>query len=269
MKKTILAALAGAVLAATPALAQFEGEATMKLTMREGSGTGKAYVSKVGTRSELEIQTSRMPFRMTTLMKFSNPDVMYMINDKTKTYAEMDLKKIREQSSRMRGEKGKEAWTVKKLGRETVNGYSCEHILLTRAEDAKSEMEWWTSKDISGLNYETMRGLMRRGGQSDEGIMKALRDAGADGFVVKMVTREKGSPTPVATMELTKVERKSVPASMFEIPAGYTKQEGMLGAAGVMASPEQQEQMKKAMENLTPEQRKQIEDMMKARQQGQ
>ena len=51
MKKTILAALAGAVLAATPVLAQFEGEATMKLTMREGSGTGKAYVSKAGTRS--------------------------------------------------------------------------------------------------------------------------------------------------------------------------------------------------------------------------
>ena len=30
-------------------------------------------------------------------------------------------------------------------------------------------MEWWTSKDVSGLNYETMRGLMRRGGKNDEG----------------------------------------------------------------------------------------------------
>ncbi len=70
MKKTILAALAGAVLAATPAFAQFEGEITMKLTMREGSGTGKAYVSKAGARSELDIQTAKMPFRMTTLMKF-------------------------------------------------------------------------------------------------------------------------------------------------------------------------------------------------------
>ena len=269
MKKTILAALAGAVLAATPAFAQFEGEITMKLTMREGSGTGHAYISKAGARSELDIQASKMPFRMTTLMKFSNPDVMYMINDKTKTYAEMDLAKMRDQASKMRGEKAKETWTVKKLGKETVNGYSCEHVLLAHGDDAKSEMELWTSKDISGLSYESMRGLMRRGSQSDEGMMKALRDAGADGFVVKMVTRQKGNPTPVATMELTKVQRKSVPASMFEIPAGYTKQEGMLGAAGVMASPEQQEQMKKAMENLTPEQRKQIEDMMKARQQGQ
>lgn len=269
MKKTVLAMLAGAALAAMPARAQFEGELTMKLTMREGSGTGRAFVSKAGARSEIDIQTAQMPIKMTTLVKTANPDVMYMINDRQKTYAEMDLKNIREQAAKMHTGKASDAWVVKKLGRETVNGYSCEHILVTRAGDARTEQEWWTSKDVSGLSYESMRGLMRRGNQSDEGIMKALRDAGADGFVVKLITREKGNPTPVATMELTKAEKKSLPASLFEIPAGYTKQEGMMGAAGVMAPPEAQERMKKAMENLTPEQRKQIEDMMKARQQGQ
>ncbi len=59
MKKTVLAMLAGAALAATPAFAQFEGELSMKLTMRDGSGTGKAYVSKAGARSEIDIQTFR------------------------------------------------------------------------------------------------------------------------------------------------------------------------------------------------------------------
>lgn len=265
MKKTVLAMLAGVALAATPAFAQFEGELTMKLTMREGSGTGKAYVSKAGARSELDIHSAQMPFKMTTLVKTANPDIMYMINDQQKTYAEMDLKKMREQAARMKG--GKETWVVKNLGKETVNGYSCVHILLTRAEDSKSEQEWWTSKDVAGLSYESMRGLMRRGNQGDEGIMKALRDAGADGFVVKMVTREKGNPTPISTMDLTKAEKKSVSASLFEIPAGYTKQEGMMGAASVMAPPEAQEQMRKAMENMTPEQRKQMEEMIK-RQQG-
>ena len=267
MKKTVLAMLAGAALVAAPAFAQFEGEIGMKMTMREGQGTGKTYVSKIGSRSEIDMQAAKMPVKMTTLMKFANPDVMYMINDATKTYTEIDLKKVKEQAAKVPG-KEKDVWSVKKLGRETVNGYSCEHVLVTRSEDAKTEQEWWTSKDISGLSYESMRGLMRRGNQSDEGIMKALRDAGADGFVVKMVTREKGNPAAVMTMELTRAEKKSVPASLFEIPAGYTKQEGMMGGMGVMASPEQQEQMRKAMENLTPEQRKQIEDMMKARQQG-
>ena len=265
MKKTVLAMLAGAALVAAPAVAQFEGELSMKLTMRDGSGTGKAYVSRAGARSELDIQTGKMPFKMTTLMKASNPDVMYMINDQQKSYAEMDLVKMKEQAARYR-EKTKETWSVKKLGHEKVNGYASEHVLVTRAEDARTEQELWTSKDISGLTYESIRGLMRRGNQSDEGMMKALRDAGVDGFVVKMITRKKGNPAPVSTMELTKVERKSLPGSLFEVPAGYTKQEGMMGAASVMAPPGAGDEMRKAMENMTPEQRKQIEEMMKSQQ---
>jgi Spy/CpxP family protein refolding chaperone len=268
MKKTALAMLAAAALAATPAAAQFEGELTMKFTTREGIGTGRAYVSRVGARSELDIKSAHMPLKMTTLMKFSNPDVMIMINDQTKTYTEMDVKKTREQAAKMRGDKAKEAWVVKRVGRETVNGFSCENALVTRGDDAKSEQDWCLSKDVAGLSYESMRGLMRRGSPGEEGILKALHDAGVDGFVVKMVTREKGNPVPVSTMELTKVDRKSVPASLFEVPAGYTKQEGMMGAASVMAGPEAQDQMKKAMENLTPEQRKQIEEMMKRQQQS-
>ena len=88
MKKTVLAMLAGAALAATPALAQFEGELTMKITTPGGSGTGRAFVSKAGARSELDIQTAQMPFKMTTLVKTANPDVMYMINDAQKTSRE-------------------------------------------------------------------------------------------------------------------------------------------------------------------------------------
>ncbi len=264
MKKTVLAMLAGAALAAAPAFAQFEGEITMKMTMKEGGGTGRNYVSKAGVRSELDLQTARMPMKMTTLVRTATPDLVYLINDAQKSYAEIDSKKMREQLEKNRGKS--KGWTVKKLGRETVNGYSCEHVLIVHGDDAKSEQEWWTSKDIAGLSYESMRGLMRRGNESDEGVVKALREAGVDGFVVRMITREKGSPTPVMTMEITKVEKRSVPAALFEIPAGYTKQEGMMGAASVMAPAGANDEMRKAMENLTPEQRKQIEDMMKARQ---
>jgi hypothetical protein len=266
MKKSVLAILAGAALAATPAFAQFEGELSMKLTMREGNGTGKAFVSKAGARSELDIQTAQTPFKMTTLMKTAEPDVMYMINDQQKSYAVMDLRKMKEQAAKYH-EKTKETWSVKRLGTEKVNGYTAEHVLVSRAEDSKTEQELWTSKDIAGLNYESMRGLFRRGNAGDEGMMKALRDAEVDGFVVKMITREKGNPVPVATMELTKVEKRSLPASLFQIPADYTKKEGMMGAASVMAPPGAGDEMRKALEGMSPEQRKQIEEMMK-RQQG-
>jgi hypothetical protein len=264
MKRVLLNVLAGAALAAAPAFAQFEGEIDMKITGQEGmSGTGKVFVSKVGSRSEMDMQTARMPMHMVTLMKFSNPDVMYLINDKAKTYSEMDLRKAREAAAKMKGEK--KPWAAKVLGSEKVLGYSTKHVLLSRQGDA-SEMEVWTTKDLMGLSYESMRGLMRRGSGEDEGaMMKALKDAGADGFFVKMITREKGKTEPLTTMELTKAERRSLPASMFEVPSGYAKQEGMMGAAGVV-SPEAAEQMRKAMESMTPEQRRQMEEMMKRQQ---
>jgi Domain of unknown function (DUF4412) len=266
MKRVVLSVLAGAVLAASPAFAQFEGEIDMKITGQGGmTGTGKVFVSKVGSRTEMDMEAARMPVHMTTLMKFATPDVMYLINDKARTYSEVDTKKVREQAAKMAGSKDKEAYSVRVLGSERVLGYSTKHVLLSRPSD-KSEMEVWTTKDMLGLSYESMRGLMRRGAGDDDGsMMKALRDAGAEGFFVKMVTREKGKTEPLTTMELTKAEKKSLPVSLFEIPPGYTKQEGMVGAAGVM-SPEAAEQMKKAMENLTPEQRKQMEEMMKRQQ---
>jgi len=264
MKRVLLNVLAGAALAAAPAFAQFEGEIDMKITGQGGmTGTGKVFVSKAGSRSEMDMQTANMPMHMVTLMKFSAPDVMYLINDRTKTYGEIDVKKTRESVAKVKGEK--EAYSVKVLGSEKVLGYSTKHVLLSRPGD-RSEMEAWTTKDLLGLSYEEMRGLMRRGpGQDDGAMMKALRDARADGFFVKMVTRDKGKSEPLTTMELTKAEKRSLPASTFEIPSGYTKQEGGMGAAGVV-SPEAAEQMRKAMENLTPEQRKQIEDSTKKQQ---
>ena len=266
MKRVLLSVLAGAALAAAPAFAQFEGEIDMKITSQGGmTGTGKSFVSRVGSRTEIDMQSAQMPMHMVSLMKFANPDIVYLINDKAKTYSEMDVRKMRESASKMTADK--EPYTVKVLGSERVFGYSTKHVLLARKGD-KSEMELWTTKDIKGLSYESVRGLMRRGSNQDEGsFLKALRDAGADGFFVKMVTREKGKADVLTTMELTKAEKRSLPASLFEIPAGYTKQEGMMGAAGVV-SPEAAEAMRKAMEKMTPEQRKQFEEMMK-KQQGQ
>lgn len=266
MKRVVLSVLASTVLAAAPAFAQFEGEIGMKIAGQGGlTGTGKVFVSKAGSRTEMDMETARMPLHMTTLTRFSAPDVMYLINDKARTYSEIDTKKAREQAAKMGGSKDAEAYSVKVLGSEKVLGYSTKHVLLSRPSD-KSEMEVWTTRDLLGLSYETMRGLMRRGAQDEGSMMKALKDAGADGFFVKMVTREKGKTEPLTTMELTKAEKKSLPASMFEVPAGYAKQEGMLGAASVVAPPEAQEQMRKAMEGMTPEQRRQMEEMMKRQQ---
>jgi DNA-directed RNA polymerase specialized sigma24 family protein len=67
-------------------------------------------------------------------------------------------------------------------------------------------------------------------------------------------------------MEVTRVERKTLPASLFQVPAGYKETESAFGGV----TPEQQKaledarsQMKDALDKMTPEQRKAYEDAMK------
>src|SRR5262249_50589344 len=81
----------------------------------------------------------------------------------------------------------------------------------------------------------------------------------------KKIIRGKKGAAPAVTLELVKAEKRAVPAALLEIPAGYKKQEGMLSMMpGMMPiSPEQQQTINKAMDKLTPEQRKMLEGMMK------
>jgi len=77
-------------------------------------------------------------------------------------------------------------------------------------------------------------------------------------------------------MEVVKIDKKSLPASTFEIPADYTKSEGgLMDMMGGMSGPqadeankkmgEAQQRMQEALKNMSPEQREMIEKMMKQR----
>jgi hypothetical protein len=63
------------------------------------------------------------------------------------------------------------------------------------------------------------------------GMMKALNDAGCAGFFVKMISGDKKISM---TMQLTKAEKQSFPASMFKIPSGYTESKSNLMFGNMM-----------------------------------
>ena len=97
--------------------------------------------------------------------------------------------------------------------------------------------------------------------------MKALKDAAIEGYPIRMVMKESETGPVTMRMEATTVERRSLPGSLFEVPAGY-KETSMMG---VMAqTPEQAQQMegaqarmREAMEKMPPEQRKRMKEMLK------
>ncbi len=255
--------------ATATASAQFEGVADFKITTNTGqsqsvNGTGKMYVARKAYRSEFEMQMggaegrkdtrkSAAPTRMkmTMFSKLSEPDKLYMLNDENKTYSIWDLSKSREEAKNV----SKETYTVKKLGRDMVAGLSCQSALLTSSKG--DEIEACVSREFA-VSSDWITAMNRNDAGSGSWI-HALKNAGVEGFPVRWSTRSKGSKNTTMTMELTRVEKKSLPASLFEVPAGYKQTDMAMGGL----TPEQQKSIDDALKNLTPEQRKAYEDAMK------
>lgn len=110
-------------------------------------------------------------------------------------------------------------YTVTKIGTETINGYSCVHSKLSTSGRNSSDMDIWTSKNVPGYSL-LEKAMSSTKSFTTPDMLHALQQAGADGYFVKLEIKNKDISS---TMLLTKVEQKSLPSSLFEIPNGYTE----------------------------------------------
>jgi len=270
--KRILQGAIVLLLAAATARAEFEGVADMKITTEGGpggetvSGTGKIYFSKTGWRYEVEMsspevarRTGGKPFRMCMLGKISDPDVVYSVNEAMKTYAVIHTSRMRELAAKAAG--GPKKFRVRKLGESKVAGLPCREVRI-REENGSTAIEACVSKEfVSGDWLTAMQGNQR--GE----WLTALKEAGVEGYPVRMSVTTGDQAAAKTTMEITGIDRRAVPPAMFEVPPGYEQKSMMENMA---QSPEQAQQMEnarkqleKAMETMTPEQRKMMEEMLK------
>ncbi|MEO8111559.1 MAG: DUF4412 domain-containing protein [Ginsengibacter sp.] len=109
---------------------------------------------------------------------------------------------------------------VTKIGNETVNGFNCIHAKLVSTTGSgmfksTSTEDIWTSADVPG--YATFKKATIQQNITPA-MTKALNDAGCGGFFVKMTSVDKHYSM---TMQLTKAEKETFPASLFKIPSGY------------------------------------------------
>lgn len=222
----------------------FEGVIEMKVDGEKMHGSMTVKVSPLGARSETHMEN--VPVNHVVIRKKSQPDAAVILDANAKTWAEMDMKRARE----MTRNAPEETFTVKKLGTEKLQGYVCDHIVVTGSRSGAHEM--WVTKEIGDSSmFQAMGGGPREGGP--EGLAHALRDAGVDGFPMKAIH---GEGDHKVTMEVVKLEKKSIPASEFEVPAGYTRQQH-IGPPGV--DPAMMEKMK----NASPEERRKLAEEMK------
>jgi Domain of unknown function (DUF4412) len=271
MRTSLLAALAFSLAGAAQA-ADFEGVIDARITMisqgpgDSGSGTIRMQVGGPGARVEMQMVSPMGEVKMTALHLKAKPGVTYLISDEKKAYSEIE-EKAGDQ------DEPEDQVTVQKVGKERVAGYDCVHALITDAKGG--QLEIWTSPALGGAEafWTAQGGEDRRGTRKYRSVARALRDAGVDGWPLKFKSPDKKGR--VTQWETTKVERKSLPASLFSL-AGYTKADQSTGPVGSFKlSPEQQKKMEEvmkqqqeAMKQMTPEQRKQMEEVMKSMQGG-
>ncbi len=220
------------MLLARVAMAQFEGVIEMKITSLSSSGqpemTATATNSIKGTSvlTETVTNVSGVTMKQATLIRSQEPNKVYMLDRENKTYTEMDLSGMMESARQQQ-----EEYEVKKIGNEKIQGYNCVHIQV-KMKKSNVTMDMWTTKEV--LDWGTYSRMQQNNpALRDNNFLAALRKENADGMVLKTVTEVPNGEGAKAVMEVTKLEKKSLPASLFEIPKDYKKSAGMFGIPGM------------------------------------
>ncbi|MDR3714659.1 MAG: DUF4412 domain-containing protein [Puia sp.] len=111
-------------------------------------------------------------------------------------------------------------YRVTKAGNETVAGYPCIHskMAITPAGGKSTVIteDVWTSTGVPG--YTALKSSMAVRNVTPK-MMQALDQSGCSGFIVKVGATSK---TFTMYMVLITADRKTFPASQFQVPSGYT-----------------------------------------------
>ncbi|MDJ1479101.1 DUF4412 domain-containing protein [Cytophagaceae bacterium YF14B1] len=162
-----------------------------------------------GTRSEMEFVMPQLnkAMHMVMIYRKDKPNTSIQVNDQNKTYTEFTRDAQNKQSSMKP--------TVKVIGKEKIGTYNCIH---SQVNMNTTTYELWTTKDIDGYTE-----LLNQSYFDNQGDMKnmftELKKNNADGFMVKMQSDSKSA----MSMELIKVEEKTLDTSLFSPPADYKK----------------------------------------------
>lgn len=186
----------------------------------------------------------------------------YMVNPAEKTYSEMTFKEMeegmkkagaqmdkrkaemqekmkdmpeeqRKMVEKMMGPMGGAAGKEEKVDvtgpgeKKTIVGYTCAKY--TASSGGKDLLTMWTSKDVKGFE------AIRNDWEEISKRMVALNPMGGKG-IVEAFRKIEGFPLQTemmgVTTVVTKIEKRSTPASQFDIPEGFTKTESPLKKMG-------------------------------------
>jgi len=187
----------------------FEGVVQFNLTSSQGEMPMTYMMKGENVRMEFEGR----PGMKGVMLLDGKENKAYMLISQMNAYMELPTGQTPE------GTKTKPEIT--KTGKtQKILGYDCEQLII---KDAGRVTEAWVTKAIGKFQKFGMGGGMQQGKQ--ESWQDNL--AGSGMFPVRVVTKEGDAET--SKMEVTKIEKKSLDASLFKIPEGYQKMSMPMG----------------------------------------
>jgi hypothetical protein len=208
------------------AMSQFEGVMEMKTTSSHGEGamrTAQFSLFIKGNRLVADVKEAagvRQPGKM---IFRGDKMVMWVVDDARKSYMEIDMKDAEPEGESANDEKASGS-KIHKTGKSMpILGYVCDEWVVN---DGDEQISIWGTSNL-GMMYEDLYkafGQMKRRGPGHaagggwEGDLARTKV-----FPLKIVRSRDGAVTE--TQEMTRIEAKSLPASQFEVPAGYAKQD--------------------------------------------
>ncbi|MFI5148783.1 MAG: DUF4412 domain-containing protein [Bacteroidia bacterium] len=253
MKKNILTPILGILFLTSLVSAQTGVIFKYKISSSSGAtGSVTGYYADGNFRSDFNMDIPQMPnggISTSNLVLKDKPKTIFTLNDKNKTYTEMEIKDKSDTA------KGNEA-TVKVLGNEKIGKYNCIHSQVTQNNHVS---EYWTTREIA--DYEKYSNAHRGNRMMGKGnTSAALKSANADGFIVKTFSKDmRGNEN---SLELESFENGAVSADKFKIPDGYTKQETPAPGTAPGMAPGQGFDYNK-LKDMTPEERQKFIEAMK------
>ena len=207
MKKSLLVLVAAIFLGTGSlfALGSFEGVVDYQMTMSDGKTIDVEYMIK-GQKFRSNMEHEGM--QMSTIMDLGTKKMITLMH-KQKMYMTHTLDKAMTEASK-HAPKGK---FYKASGSKELMGYSCDHWVY-ESEHGKTDM--WLAK---GIGTFMGMGSGKPGSTNGDEWVKAIKGKGL--FPLEIDSTGQNGKT--MTMVVTKLEKKSLSADLFEVPAGYKK----------------------------------------------
>lgn len=192
------------VVTSTAGAQQFEGVVTYQMG---SNGDSWLYQAK-GSKVRIDMTSPKMPSGGMSAILDMGAMTTTVLMSTQHVYMTMPMPQNVPMSDSVHGK-------ITKTGSEVIAGVPCDDYVGTDAKGEKQGMACVARGMGNFLQYSSSNPIMRQWASHMSGLNSAL---GNGGFPLKWV-KSNGETTMLAT----KVERKSLDASLFSVPAGYTQ----------------------------------------------